>query len=143
MAKKRAKSDDDDIEETPKRKARKRRSAPANKKARKARRAARRSNPEPAASIVGEITGVLLPGFAAFAATKTISRLTYQLVGKKWPKLAKHANVLAGMATFGAFWSIYTSQFRMQGFIAVGIFVVLAAVGYAMRKSREAREGGG
>ena len=75
----------------------------------RARRRARR-NPEGGGGMVAnppmasDLTNVLLPGFAAFAATRTLSRVVFQLVSKRWPKLGKHASALAGVASFGAVW---------------------------------------
>ena len=47
---------------------------------------------------------VLLPGFGAYAATRVLQRIVYQLVQKRWPKLGKHAHALAGAAAFGGVW---------------------------------------
>lgn len=45
------------------------------------------------------------PGFAAFAATRFITRVATTQIAKKWPKLAKHAGALASVGTFlGAWW---------------------------------------
>lgn len=75
---------------------------------RKKRRA--RKNPSPASSatanppIAADIVHVILPGFAAYAATRVLSRVVFAIVAKRWPKLGKHAAVLAGLASFGSMW---------------------------------------
>jgi hypothetical protein len=80
------------------------RSLAANQKARRAR--APRSNPGPRANppAFDDLKGVILPGFAAFAATKLLSRMAYSVVSKKFPKLGRHAHAAAGVGSFAAVW---------------------------------------
>jgi hypothetical protein len=59
-----------------------------------------RSNP----GIVADFTHVLLPGFGAYAVTRLFQRIVWNLVGKRWPGLAKHAHALSGAAAFGGVW---------------------------------------
>jgi hypothetical protein len=82
---------------------------PSLAKNRKKRRA--RKNPAPSSSsalanppIASDIVHVILPGFAAYAATRVLSRIVYAIVQKRWPTLGKHASVLASLASFGSMW---------------------------------------
>ena len=80
-----------------------------NRKRRHARKVARRNpGPTPLAIVnppMGQdFVNVLLPGFAAYAATRVLARIVYQLVQKRWPKLGKHAAAISGVASFGAVW---------------------------------------
>jgi hypothetical protein len=77
----------------------------ANRRRRKA-----RSNPGGTAAAVAnppiaqDLTHVLLPGFAAYAATRVIQRVVFMIVQRKWPRFGKHASALAGVAGFGGVW---------------------------------------
>lgn len=46
----------------------------------------------------------ILPGFGGYAATRFASRISTQVIAKKFPKLARHAGVLSSVAAFGAAW---------------------------------------
>lgn len=61
-----------------------------------------RSNP--ASSFMGEVTDVLLPGFAGFAAARFATRMATLAIAKKWPKWARHAGALAGISVVGFSW---------------------------------------
>jgi hypothetical protein len=75
----------------------------ANRRRRKA-----RSNPGSTAAanppIAKDITHVLLPGFAGYAATRVLQRIVFMIVQRKWPKFGKHASAVAGVAGFGGVW---------------------------------------
>lgn len=99
-------------------KAKKKHSAPpaakslaANRRRRRARttitkttREVRETRQNPAGPGVGDLTHVVLPGFAAYAGTRIVQRMVFTVVAKRWPNFAKHAHALAGAATFGAAW---------------------------------------
>jgi hypothetical protein len=46
----------------------------------------------------------IIPGFAAFAATRVVTRTAALQIAKRWPKYAKHAGALASIGTFTAAW---------------------------------------
>lgn len=46
----------------------------------------------------------ILPGFAAFAATRYVTRTAALQIAKRWPKYAKHAGAMASIGTFAAAW---------------------------------------
>lgn len=77
----------------------------ANRKKRRVRK-----NPAPPRAVVAnppalaDLTGVLLPGFGAYAATRALQRVVYQIVQRKWPKLGKHAHAASGVAAFAGVW---------------------------------------
>lgn len=63
-----------------------------------------RSNPRANPPLVDDLTTVLLPGFAAYAATRTLARMVFAIVQKRWPKLGKHAHAASGLLAFGGVW---------------------------------------
>lgn len=77
----------------------------AYRKRRRARQEAR-ANPSPRSNpgIVADFTHVLLPGFAAYAATRFLQRVIYTIVQKRWPKYGKHAHAAAGLVAAGGVW---------------------------------------
>jgi hypothetical protein len=44
------------------------------------------------------------PGFAAFAATRFLTRVVSTQIAKRWPRYAVHAGAVASVGTFGAAW---------------------------------------
>jgi hypothetical protein len=46
----------------------------------------------------------LVPGFAAYAGTRLLSRFAMVQVGNRWPRLAPHAGVIAAGGSFLAAW---------------------------------------
>lgn len=84
----------------------KRRSLAAGRRARRA-----RANPAPSGGgvranppAVDDLTHVILPGFAAYAATRVLARIVYSMVQSRWPSLGKHAAAISGAAAFGTSW---------------------------------------
>ena len=75
----------------------------ANRRRRRA-----RANPEARANppMLADLTHVLLPGFGAYGAVRVLQRIVFTLVGKKWPKLAKHAHAATGVLAFGGIWGL-------------------------------------
>jgi len=57
-------------------------------------------NPPFATDMVAQI----IPGFAAFAATRFVTRTAAIQIAKRWPKYAKHAGAIASVGTFAAAW---------------------------------------
>jgi len=57
-------------------------------------------NPPLATDLVAQI----IPGFAAFAATRFVTRVAALQIAKRWPKHAKHAGAMASLGTFAAAW---------------------------------------
>ncbi len=82
------------------------RSLAANRRRRRARKnpGEPRSNLTANPPILADFTHVLLPGFAAYAATRVLTRIVYSIVQKRWPKLGKHAAAAAGAAGFAGVW---------------------------------------
>jgi hypothetical protein len=79
----------------------------AANRSKRARRATvvKRANPAAAnPPVTSDLLNVVLPGFGAYAASRTVSRVAFSLVQKRWPKLGKHAHALAGVASFGGVW---------------------------------------
>lgn len=81
----------------------KKKSLAANRRRRRA-----RSNPEATANppALADFTHLLLPGFAAYGAVRVLQRIVFTLVGRKWPKLAKHAHAATGVLAFGGIWGL-------------------------------------
>lgn len=79
---------------------------------RKKRRARRNPAAEPVARrearanppVLSDLTHVVLPGFAGYAASRVVQRISFTMVGRRWPRLAKHAHAAAGLLSFGAAW---------------------------------------
>lgn len=63
-----------------------------------------RSNPSANPPAAADLVNVILPGFAAYGATRGLARIVYSLVQKRWPRFAKHAYAAAGLASFGGAW---------------------------------------
>lgn len=83
----------------------------ANRRKRRARANPARANPAPRERsysanppVTQDLVQVILPGFAAYAATRILARIVYSVVQKRWPKLGKHAHAIAGVAAFGGMW---------------------------------------
>lgn len=51
-----------------------------------------------------DVINHILPGFAAFAATRYVTRTAALQIAKRWPKYAKHAGAMASIGTFAAAW---------------------------------------
>lgn len=66
--------------------------------------------------IVKDFTEYIVPGFAGYAATRLLARIVYTLVQKKFPKLGKHAGVVASLAGFGATWWAVHKIKRLQAY---------------------------
>lgn len=72
----------------------------------KFRRRHAKTNPAPKRNppIATDIFEYIVPGFAAFAASRFITRVAAVQIAKRWPRYAKHAGALAAVGTFGATW---------------------------------------
>lgn len=68
----------------------------------------RRSNPSPAPRrnppLASDMLEMVGPGFASFAATRFLSRVTATQIAKRWPKFATHSGVAASVGSFLALW---------------------------------------
>ena len=51
-----------------------------------------------------DIVEFVVPGFAGYAGTRFASRAAYNIIIKRWPKLAKHASVLSTFGAAGLAW---------------------------------------
>ena len=51
-----------------------------------------------------DLVQFILPGFAAFAATRLGTKIVTAQIAKRWPKVAKHAGAVASVGTFAAAW---------------------------------------
>jgi hypothetical protein len=51
-----------------------------------------------------DLVEYILPGFAAFAATRLATRIAAVQIGKRYPKVGKHAGAVASLGAFGAAW---------------------------------------
>ncbi len=54
--------------------------------------------------IAADLASRIVPGIAAYAATRVGGRIAYGLAGKRYPKFAKHAGPLGTLVTAGALW---------------------------------------
>jgi hypothetical protein len=54
--------------------------------------------------IGSDIVEYIAPGFAAFAATRFLTRVAAVQISKRWPKYAKHAGAIASVGSFAAAW---------------------------------------
>ena len=51
-----------------------------------------------------DVVEYIVPGFAAFAGTRFLTRVASTQIAKRWPKYAKHAGAIAGIAAGAAAW---------------------------------------
>lgn len=51
-----------------------------------------------------DVVGYIVPGFAAFAATRMVTRIAAAQIAKRSPKYAKHAGAIASAGSFAAAW---------------------------------------
>jgi hypothetical protein len=51
-----------------------------------------------------DVIAQIIPGFAAFAATRYVTRTATIQIAKRWPKHAKHAGAMASIGAFAAAW---------------------------------------
>ena len=79
---------------------RKKRQARRNPAAAPVERRVARANPP----MLSDLTQVILPGFGAYAASRVLQRMAFTIVGRRWPKLAKHTHAATGLLSFGAAW---------------------------------------
>lgn len=70
------------------------------------RRHAKRNPGEPRRNgpIGADIVEYIVPGFAAFAATRFLTRVATVQIAKRWPSRAKHAGAIASVGSFAAAW---------------------------------------
>jgi hypothetical protein len=54
--------------------------------------------------IGADIVEYIVPGFAAFAATRFLTRVAAVQIAKRWPRYAKHAGALGSVGSFAAAW---------------------------------------
>jgi hypothetical protein len=54
--------------------------------------------------IGSDIVEYIAPGFAAFAATRFLTRVAAVQIAKRWPRYAKHAGAIASVGSFAAAW---------------------------------------
>ncbi|MBT8453912.1 MAG: hypothetical protein KJO40_18265 [Deltaproteobacteria bacterium] len=66
--------------------------------------------------IAQDLTHFILPGFAAYGATRLLSRIVYSVIQKRWPKLGKHAGALAAVGAFGGSWFLAHRIKRLEGY---------------------------
>lgn len=64
----------------------------------------RRSTPKRNPPIGVDLVQFILPGFAAFAATRLGTKLVTAQIAKRWPKVARHAGAIASVGSFAAAW---------------------------------------
>jgi len=51
-----------------------------------------------------DVLEYIVPGFAAFAIDRFVTRVAAVQIAKRWPRYAKHAGAIAAIGTFGAAW---------------------------------------
>lgn len=67
-----------------------------------------RSNPDGggSSSLAGEVTEIVVPGIAGFAATRLLTKLAVIAIAKKWPSKSKHGGALASIGVVTALWML-------------------------------------
>lgn len=58
------------------------------------------------AFMASDLLELVVPGGAAFIATRFATRMATTAIAKKWPKVAKHAGALASVGSFAAAWLV-------------------------------------
>lgn len=86
---------------------------------RRRRRVRRKSNPAVLMGIgnpppMTDLVEFILPGFAGYAATKFVSRVTYAQLSKKFPKAGKHLAAGSTIASFLTAWLLVHRIKRLQ-----------------------------
>lgn len=71
----------------------------------------RKRKPKRNPPIGTDVVHFILPGFAAFAATRLGTKIITAQIAKRWPKAAKHAG---GIASIGAFAAAYFGAHRVK-----------------------------
>ena len=61
---------------------------------------ARRSNP----GIFADAKDAIVPGFAAYAGTRFLSRIVFMLISRRWPRAGKHAAAASSVIAFAGAW---------------------------------------
>jgi hypothetical protein len=64
----------------------------------------RHGEPKRNPPLATDVAEYLIPGFAAFALDRLVTRVAAAQIAKRWPKLTKHAGAIAAVGTFGAAW---------------------------------------
>lgn len=72
---------------------------------RRKRRARAKANPAANPPAWHDFTHVILPGFAAYGAVRVLQRIAFTLIGKRWPRFAKHAHAATGVIAAGGAWA--------------------------------------
>lgn len=72
----------------------------------KFRRRRAKSNPAPKSNppMATDVFEYIIPGFAAFAGSRFLTRVATVQISKRWPKYAKHAGAIAAAGTFATAW---------------------------------------
>ncbi len=71
---------------------------------------ARRSNP----GIFADAKDAIVPGFAAYAGTRFLSRIVFMLISKRWPKAGKHAAAASSVIAFAGAWLLAHKMKRLS-----------------------------
>lgn len=61
-------------------------------------------NPTANPPIGTDVVEYIIPGFAAFAATRLVARISSSQLAKRYPRHAKHAGAIASIGSFAAAW---------------------------------------
>ncbi len=88
----------------------------ANRRRRRARKRATPAAPRSNPPIGRDLAHVILPGFAAYAVTRFLSRIVYMLVQKRYPRAGKHVAAAAAAAGFGAAWLLAHRVKKLEGY---------------------------
>ena len=64
----------------------------------------RHGEPKRNPPLATDVAEYLIPGFAAFALERIVTRMAAVQIAKRWPSRAKHAGAIAAVATFAAAW---------------------------------------
>lgn len=65
---------------------------------------ARHGEPKRNPPLATDVVEYMLPGFAAFAASRVATRMVTSQIARRYPSMVKHAGAIAAVGTFAAAW---------------------------------------
>jgi len=65
---------------------------------------ARHGEPKRNPPLATDVVEYMLPGFAAFAASRVATRMVTSQIARRYPSMVKHAGAIAAIGTFAAAW---------------------------------------
>lgn len=92
-----------------------------------------RSNPTSNPPLFMDLVEFIGPGFGAFAATRMATRVASIQIAKRWPSMATHAGVAAGVGSFLAAWLLahrvkFLERFHTPIVVGAGIAALQSTI---------------